>query len=607
MAIPTQDPRQLSLLDSAKMSPTESPPSESIISAETKTPAQTTTPSWAPQTELQYQSPEKIYDALLLAAELNHTLLVDALLSLPMAWDLKAFEDGTRQQSGLYREDKDKTALHLLLRNRNTNQHWQERGFETDHRQAELQALELVRRGSSFLALDAQEQSCLAIAASHKREVFFQGISTHPDFTYQNLKDLRVGVKSHHAKPTDQDNRDSLLGYLIKTGLHASVRLMLKEAQWPINERDLNGRYPISYVKDAFTAKVLLDMGADPALEDAHGKNATHYVQSIDTTAERDKIIGMVATILRKRATKDNPELLDQLRRDNIPALLETAKSATKSSLVKMMSAYKHDAATVCDPKTGKTPLMVCLQEGKLSAAQYLLDHGSSLNQQDQSGLSTAAYFLLNKAQGGSNRNLQVSFTKTHAPDINWNLTNKEGLPTAFHLFHLPFAVDSNTLLTGLKNIMSLYQKDSKLPIKGPNGESLVASFAQSMDRVTNHGYNYFDNLSKGFDSARILEEWSAADDLLSTGIQKLTQENQSHYYRSNARIFFETFQKFMSTHKISNDILIKSVQRFESLSAAQREAISKEQPTIYVLLEQQALQQMGLKASPTKSKATRL
>lgn len=545
--------------------------------------------AWAPSAELAWQAPEAPWDALLLAAELNHTDLINSLLSLPIDWNMKASEPGTRTLRGLNKQDEGKTALHLLLRQR-SSQSWNPDGFETDALQAQRQALELARRGADFIGLSNDQQSALAVAATHQRKEFIQGLAGHPDFIYERVKSLRVGG-FNPAAPV-KDHRPSLLGHLIRTDQEEAATALITQAGWPVNERDNQGQLPLGYCRHARMTAALLKLGADPALEDADGVNAMAHAQGAENTQERDKMIGLLAQALRKGAAKNDPVLMAQLQAENLPALLEAAENSPKSSLSKLISAFKFDIRSVKDPRTGATPLMAALKGGRLSSAAYLLEAGASINAQDGQGLSAAAYLLLGRAASGSPAGMAKALYQKAEPLIQWDLTDPQGRPLSFQPFLIKPNDDPEALKTALERVIAA-SSERGAPLRGARSEPLMSVFAPALIE-TKRDWQFYEHARKALGETLKIKQLDGVDHVLKAALVKYAQTGSSSYSygAGSSREFFSQIDTLIKQGAITPESLPACTDYFNAAPEAKRAAMAESLPGLHAFLELCALRQ---------------
>lgn len=565
--------------------------------------SQTSSSAWAPNPDLAWSAPESPWDAILLAAELNHTDLIDSLLALPHQWDLRAQEPGTRAIRGLGKNDEGKTALHLLLRQRSSSG-WSSDGFESGSGQAQRQALELVRRGADFLGLSEDRQSALAIAAINGRQDFICGLAGHPDFQYEKIKGLKSGP--HNMALTAQDQRMPILGHLIRSGQQQAAQALIEAAGWPVNAKDFLGHLPLGYCEHAHMTEALLKLGADPALEDDHGVNAMTHAQNADNTQERDKMIGLIAGALRKGAAKNDPALLAQLQNDNLPALLEAAQNAPKSSLLKLISAFRFDLPNVRDPKTGATPLMATLLGGRLSSAAHLLNAGCSINAQDANGISAAAYLLLGLAASGSPSGSAKALYANAEPTIDWSIVNRDGLPVAFHPFLITGVEDHSALNTALDRVVGVAES-SKAPLAGPGGEPLMSAFAPAVEGL-NRDWVIFDMLNKGLNATLKINQPEGVDHLLKVALKKYAPKDFAasaySYGGNNTRAFFTQIEALIKQGVVQPESLELSTELFDNASESGRSAMAESIPSIHSFLELCSLRQANAPRASSARKA---
>lgn len=382
---------------------------------------------WSAPTTIAAASGHVSSNALALACAARDASLVEMLLGLPISWNL----------NGRYAASSSSPRINLtpmahLLYGPGSNTRLAAR---PDSMTATEVALAMISRGASFVQESDDGQSALGIAVTHGNEPFIAALAGHPDFDYKVLNNMRVGstpspsaeAEADGSKPA-LDSRQPILASLVSRNLMKGAEALILQADFPINGLDPSGRLPIGYAPNADALGHLLSWGADPSLPDARGLNAMTHAQRIADTTTREKMITILAAKMRKNAAA-NPDALAELQRENMPALLNAAGTSTKSSLLKILSAFKFVAADARDPKTLLTPLMAALHGGKLASAKHLIDLGCGINDANINGVTASAY-LLGAIQSPNGPSVD-EILKLVKDDINLGEKSKRGWPVA--------------------------------------------------------------------------------------------------------------------------------------------------------------------------------
>ena len=378
----------------------------------------------------QWQAPDPIYPregrsaALAGACSIQNAELARQLLLLDVRWDLDE----------PYGPDH-ASAVSLLMRSPPSNG-WRPADPEVDPDkepvldEASRVALAMVERGADFLRPDARGQSALSLAVHRRREAFVERLAGHPDFKAELLAGLRVGLlpSAPGDKTPPPDNRPTLVSHLVSSCQIHALKSVVTQGGCPLNELDPHGRLPIGYCRDPRMLDALLQLGADPKLEDAHGLNALARAQETSDTSVREKLITRIAQELKK-SLKSDPGALAALQEQNIAALLEAAENAPKSSMLKTISSFKFDPTKARDPQTGMTPLMAALKGGRSASAAHLLHVGCDLNAVDAQGVSAGAR-LMSCPHTSTGPN-PVDVAKHWAPKIDFSIHSSRGWPVA--------------------------------------------------------------------------------------------------------------------------------------------------------------------------------
>ena len=428
-------------------------------------------------------APDK--SALMSAAEINHVELGYKLLSMAHPWNVNEVLLDSRTR----KNDIGCSVLAIFLNKPNGYWGQTNTSHESDSLLAQKICLELVQRGSDLLTLSPQNEAPLACAIRNQREHFIAQLKGHPQFQFPLIKALRIGQREKPSDPQkpNHDSRRGILEFAVSSSSLPMVRSLINDAGWNINELGPSGKYPIGFAKNAPMCQLLLSLGANPALEDLQGENALARTQSqAENTVERDKMIGMIAKDMAKRGGA-SPALMEQLRAENVVALLEAAEKAPKSSLLKTISAFKFDPSKVQDPETGLTPLMAALRGGKLASAAHLLKCGCSFDTQDQKGRCAAAYALL----GQSSPNGPSSIDLIKDWPIDWSARSQEGFSPLFQCLEWPESNNLRARATTLWNVIKLARNTDKLPeltrvlsdscLIKKNGEAAVSVFPSAL------------------------------------------------------------------------------------------------------------------------------
>jgi ankyrin repeat protein len=398
-----------------------------------------TTPAWTAPMPIEAQSGGLL--ALAIACSIQNAPLVRELMRLPIDWDFNAPFDPL----GVNFLGQPGPLGHLL--------HHRSHGYGSFYQHKTLGrdevsdvALAMIERGADFLAIDEQGQTPISFCASSGRVEIFQSLAGHPDFLHHKLKDIRVGSwrapepndsesdldehpdQTKHDAAEFIDPRPPLLGHLIRTKHIEAAVSLIEHAGFPINGLDADGMLPLGYCPDAESVDTLIKLGANPSLTDAEGFNALARAQSVSDTATREKMIVRISSELKKNA-KNNPALLATLQAENIAALLESARHAPKSSLLKNISAFKYDVTKVFDPHTLTTPLMAAFQGGRMASAEYLLAAGCDINAVDADGVPASSYLLAGKETPSAPASISVC--KNWAPLIDFTIKSHRGYPAA--------------------------------------------------------------------------------------------------------------------------------------------------------------------------------
>ena len=418
-------------------------------------------------------------NALALACSAKDASLVEMLLALPISWNLdeRYAPEASSPQTNL-------TPLaHLLTGDSNSKS-----SKRPNSMNATQVGLAMVARGASFVVESEDGQCALSIAARQGNQTFIQALAGHPDFDYQRLSNLRLGTR-HLVEQDGQapiDARIPLLGSLISRNLMEAAEALILHAGFPINEIDVVGRLPISYIPHDEALESLLAWGADPSLPDARGLNAMAHAQRISDTSVREKVIGILATAMRKGAAS-NPDALAELQRQNLPALLNAAGSSTKSSMLKILSAFKFVASEARDPKTLMTPLMLAIRGSRLASARHLIDLGCSINDANANGTTAAAYLIgASASPNGPNVDEILALVQD---DIDMSIVSKKGWPVAlegaFQMARNPhdsgygYSFSPSNAATRISRLLSRANGSaSPSLVAGTNGATLAEAYA---------------------------------------------------------------------------------------------------------------------------------
>lgn len=420
----------------------------------------------------------------MLACQLRHTDLVRSLLSSSLSHDFSerlVFDQEKSPRGSQIDSDCDgQTSLMLLMRPQGRS--WHAINFESSSEASCELGLQMVERGASFVIVDHQDQSALGIALEAGRENFIVGLRGHPDFIRERIQSLRVGAldrrpsRSEGDEPASPrpDRRPSLIAKAVLDDRHLAIRALVESARLPLNELDVNGRYPIAHAQTLPTLELLLELGADPSLEDADGLNALAHAQDVADTATRDKMIARIAQhMLRARK---NPSDLAAIQNANIAGLLEAAEKAPKSSMLRTISAFKFDASKVAD-EHGFTPLMAALRGGRLASAEHLLGLGCDLNARTDQGIPACAFLAAGFETPNGPRSLDL--LKAHGAKADWSAQDHEGLTPALRGLSLSARANSyrpgalsflaalkpHCLARGLDLSTVLVGRDGQLPV----------------------------------------------------------------------------------------------------------------------------------------------
>lgn len=437
---------------------------------------------WSAPTPIIAASGHASSNALALACAARDASLVEMLLGLPISWSLNG-----RYAANASAERMNLTPMAHLLNGQGANTRPAARPSSMTATEV---ALAMIFRGASFIQESDDGQSPLGIAVSNGNEPFISALAGHPDFDHAILGNMRVGSTpkpdqetSVDASKPELDSRQPILASLISRNLMKGAEALIIQADFPINEPTPSGRLPIGYAPNPEALDLLLSWGADPSLRDARGLNAMSHVQRIPDTGTREKMITILATKMRKNAAT-NPDALAELQRENLPALLNAAGTSTKSSLLKILSAFKFVAADARDPKTLLTPLMAALHGGKLASAKHLIDLGCRINDANTNGVTASAYLLgAIQSPNGPSVNELISLVKN---DIDLGARSKRGWPVplegAFCMAKNPAENSYNsTPIEVAKRIESLLMlaapAERAALVVGPKGETLAEAY----------------------------------------------------------------------------------------------------------------------------------
>ena len=460
-------------------------------------------------------------NALAIACSIQNAPLVRSLLALPQAWSLnEPFDPAEGPAAG------HPTPLAHLLAHGGSRYGRRVAQSNEGAPMDEVSAVGLlmIERGADFLTEDAGGQSTLSLCAENGRQDVFAALAGHPNFTYARLAQARVGAAhAHFAEDEDEsaeeaaarrraereerlERRTPLLGYLVQTNQLLAAKALVVHAGFPLNEIDPAGNLPLGYCCTPDTLEALLSWGAAPALADAHGLNAMARIQQVADTATRDKMVARIATALRGGASA-NSELMATLQSQNIAALLEAAESAPKSSLLKLISAFKFDVKNARDPKTLDTPLIAAFRGGRLAAARYLIEEkGCDLNAANAAGL-TAGVFMLSGSHGSAHPH-PSEIAESYGRRVDLSRLSARGWPVAVEACHAMGSVarlDSSRQrgyggehLKALEITLGRARSSIKDEwLVGPEGQTMMEAYAQGFRDAAKATSNHYGSQAK--------------------------------------------------------------------------------------------------------------
>lgn len=460
-------------------------------------------------------------DALAMACAIQNPALARALMELPERWDFNAgHQPGVGTSEGF-----PSPIVHLLAARE--SRHWSPPENPHNFNAVTATALSMVERGADFLQTPRGGVNAIALCAISRRQAFFEGLVGHPRFTHALMGEIRVGaLPPPDSNPLD-DTRRPLLGHLIATGQLSSAGSLISSAGFPPNGIDPDGRLPIGYCRSPEAVETLLGFGALPGLVDGHGLNALARVQKVSDTETRDRMITLIAHVLKKEA-KSNPSLMSTLQAQNIAALLEAAENAPKSSLLKTISAFKFDVSKARDPKTLLTPLMAACLGGRMASAQHLLAAGSDINAVDANGVPASAYLLSGAETSSGPRCLDL--VKANAASIDLSARSKRGWPVAMEA---AFLMGASPLALGwtahpaaiLANALeSLPKPIGASLVSGDDGTCLMEAYALGQKQ----GLHRHQQGSENFSALMSIAESHGSPDLLDRALTAILMLDSS-------------------------------------------------------------------------------